>query len=263
MSVSGDPALDTLLKLAVLAVVSIISYRLRFLDARGFVASLAVGSAVLFLGGWRLFALLLLFLLVGSLLTKVLNGGGGIRGWRNVLANGGWAAASASLYGLSGSQAALLFFLGTLNAMFSDTVSTEVGMYLGGKPRLITKPWLETRRGLSGGVTVPGLLGGISGAILFSYLSLYMFRGELDASAMVSVACAGILANVLDSLLGATLQAKYRCGSCGEVVEEERHCGSTAVLISGYRGVDNHVVNMVSSLAGGLLALGIYFFLSS
>jgi len=235
MSVSGDPALDTLLKLAVLAVVSIISYRLRFLDARGFVASLAVGSAVLFLGGWRLFALLLLFLLVGSL----------------------------PLYGLSGSQAALLFFLGTLNAMFSDTVSTEVGMYLGGKPRLITKPWLETRRGLSGGVTVPGLLGGISGAILFSYLSLYMFRGELDASAMVSVACAGILANVLDSLLGATLQAKYRCGSCGEVVEEERHCGSTAVLISGYRGVDNHVVNMVSSLAGGLLALGIYFFLSS
>ncbi len=259
MSIPGDPAVDTALKLIVLAVVSIVSYRLRFLDGRGFIASLAIGSAVLFIGGWRLFALLLLFLLVGSLLTKVLNGGGAIRGWRNVLANGAWAAASASAYGLSGSQAALLFFLGTLNAMFSDTVSTEVGMYLGGRPRLITKPWLETRRGLSGGVTVPGLLGGFSGAILFSYLSLYMFNGELDSPAMVSVACAGILANVLDSFLGATLQAKYRCVSCGEVVEEDVHCGVRAVLISGYRGVDNHVVNMVSSLAGGLLAMGLYY----
>ncbi len=257
-----DPATDVILKILVLTAVSIVSLRMGFLDWRGFTTSLLIGGAVLFIGGWRLFTLLLLFLMVGSLLTKVLNGGGnGIRGWRNVVANGLWAAASASIYGYTGNEAALLFYLGALNAMFSDTVSTEVGMYIGGSPRLITRPWEYMPKGLSGGITLPGIVGGFAGAIFFSYLSVSLFNGELGISAVASIAGAGILANVFDSFLGASVQAKYRCRVCGSLVEKASHCGVEAVHESGVKFIDNHFVNFLSSFTGGLLALALYTYL--
>jgi len=253
-----DPSTDIILKLVVILIVSILSLRMRFIDFYGFIASLAIGVSVLFLGGWKLFILLLLFLTVGSLLTKVLNGGGGIRGWKNVVANGLWAALSASLYGVTGDKSALIFYLGALNSMFSDTLSTEVGMYIGGRPRLIVKPWVETSKGLSGGVTVHGILGGITGALIFAYLSSYLFNGSLDSRLTASIAGAGILANVLDSFLGASIQGKYECSVCGRVVEDSLHCGEVARHLSGLKYIDNHKVNFISSFVGGGLAVLLY-----
>jgi uncharacterized membrane protein len=66
-----------------------------------------------------------------------------------------------------------------------------------------------------------------------------------------SVTAAGFLAALADSVLGATLQAQYRCPVCGKNTERKNHCrGAAADRISGLRWISNDVVNLLCSAAG-------------
>jgi uncharacterized membrane protein len=51
----------------------------------------------------------------------------------------------------------------------------------------------------------------------------------------------------LDSLLGATLQARYRCALCGATGEHPVCCGAPARRVRGIRTVDNNAVNAIST----------------
>src|SRR5205809_66235 len=64
----------------------------------GAAGAVAVGAAVTWGLGWRGLILLLAFFISGSVLTQVADGDGGRRNLRQVLANGGVAAA-AGLWG--------------------------------------------------------------------------------------------------------------------------------------------------------------------
>ncbi|MGG6314578.1 DUF92 domain-containing protein, partial [Paenibacillus macerans] len=59
------------------------------------------------------------------------------------------------------------------------------------------------------------------------------------------------------SLLGATLQGMQRCTVCGKEVEVAAHCGRDTVPLRGLGWMNNDMVNLLSSLASGLLAWGI------
>jgi hypothetical protein len=48
-----------------------------------------------------------------------------------------------------------------------------------------------------------------------------------------------------------------RCGVCGRPTERLSHCGAPTTLASGFRVVDNDVVNVLSCLAGALVAFGL------
>ena len=64
------------------------------------------------------------------------------------------------------------------------------------------------------------------------------------------------LSALLDSLIGDTLQGKYETNS-GKVIEKMQ---LDTKLISGYRIVDNNLVNLVATLAGPfLMYIFIYF----
>jgi len=65
----------------------------------------------------------------------------------------------------------------------------------------------------------------------------------------VALIClAGLAGSVLDSLLGATLQAKYISHETGELTEKPRQNGWSNRLHSGLRLVNNDFVNFTSSL---------------
>ena len=62
----------------------------------------------------------------------------------------------------------------------------------------------------------------------------------------------------IDSILGAFVQAKYKCSKCKKIVEEPTHCNRKAKKISGCFFITNSTVNFLSELI--VLVIG-YFIL--
>ena len=222
-----------------------------WLTRDGLAASLAVGVAVTWGLGWPGLALLAAFFLSGSLLTRWASGTGGRRNARQVLANGGVAAAAA----LAGSWPAAAGAIATATA---DTWATEIGSFSPVAPRLVTT-WERVTRGASGGITALGTAGGVAGAVAIAALALVLDPGRIPkdslTAAMVLVTLAGIAGMLADSLLGATLQGLYECPACGARSERrDTVCHAPVRLIRGRRWLDNDGVNLTATLVGAAVA---------
>lgn len=119
-------------------------------------------------------------------------------------------------------------------AVAADTFSSELGILSESKPRLITAPWRVVPPGTNGGVTVTGLGAGLLGAFILSVTSTLVvpFCKDWDFSQKITytlaLTAAGFSGTILDSLLGAVLQASVIDVHSGKVVEGE---GGGKVLI--------------------------------
>jgi len=213
-----------------------------WLSPAGAAAAAAVGVAVFTGAGWRGLILLAVFFVASSALTR----GGGRRTPVQVLANGGVAAAAALL--ALRDRGWLLAFAGALAAAAADTWSAEIGARSPSAPRLVTTG-RPVPPGTSGGVTWLGTLGGLAGAALVAACAVLL--GLATPLAAVWVAAGGVAGGLADSLLGATLQARFRCARCGKV-REAAHCpcGGSAPRSSGFPWLTNDAVNGACTLVG-------------
>lgn len=238
------------------------AFRLGWLSASGGISALVVGSVTLTAGGWRAAAVLLTFFVTSSVLSRwraerkkrmeFLTARGIRRGAGQVLANGGVATLSIALYLLTGEDRWWLAFAGAYAAANADTWSSEIGALSPTPPRhLLTGKRVQT--GDSGGVTALGLLAGGTGSLLVAIVAGVLV--PLPFSQVAWVAIGGFVASLVDSLLGATVQARYRCVRCGEQVESARHCASPAQYAGGWRWVTNETVNLLCTITGAGLAL--------
>lgn len=217
-----------------------------WLSPRGALAAVLVGLTIATGTGWRGVLVLLVFFVTSSLLTP----GGGRRRAVQVLANGGVPALCALLAPLDPRFAAA--FVGALAAAAADTWSTEIGTRGRAAPRLVTT-WRRVAPGTSGGVTALGTAGGAAGALAVTLTAVA--TGLLPGVAAPWVAAAGLAGALADSLAGAAVQARYRCGGCGADSEEPVHaCGAAAKLTGGLPWMTNDAVNVVATLVGALLA---------
>jgi uncharacterized protein (TIGR00297 family) len=232
------------------------AYRLRALTLDGAFVAAGMGAIVLLRGGVPAAASLLAFFTSSSALsllgkqrkasTPLAQAKGARRDAWQVLANGGWATLSIAL----GRRTA---FVGALAAAGADTWATELGMLARRQPRLITT-LRRVPAGTSGGVTPEGLAASLGGALLVG-LTWSLLSGNRRESEMVVAAVGGMGGSVLDSLLGATVQALYRCPRCGVETEDSHHraCGRATVLLRGKRCITNDAVNAVATLAGAII----------
>ncbi|KAK5109005.1 hypothetical protein LTR62_007639 [Meristemomyces frigidus] len=214
-------------------------------------------------------------------------GGEGARTSTQVFANSGWACVlillhtwllnnstpfTSSLLPLSPGPyfpalAALLpiGIIAQYAAVAADTFSSELGILAKTKPFLITAPWRRVPAGTNGGVTVDGVLyGGLGGALLtitaaaaLRVLPPYI---GLDVGTMGLLTLSGLVGTVLDSVLGALVQATVTDGKSGKVVEGH---GGQRVVVGGSRvrmgGVDlltNNGVNFVMAMVTSVAAMG-------
>lgn len=254
-------AFHPLTALALAATVALFALRMGWLSLSGAVAAGCVGWLTLGVGGWAATAVLMAFFLSGSLLTRwrahekrrmqQLTARGLQRDAFQVVANGGVATACLVGFALTGDQGWWLGFSGAYAAATSDTWSSEVGSLSRQPPRHL----LSGRRlqpGESGGVSLLGTLAGLGGSASIALISWWALSLS-DAQAIV-VALSGMVGNLTDSLLGATLQGRYHCMVCGQVAETPLHCGQLARLVSGRRWVHNDLVNLCATAVGALLA---------
>ncbi len=248
--------LDLAIAVLAAAAVSIAAWRFGALRASGAVAGTVVGTVVLGFAGIGAAAVLVLFFVTSSALSLLPpSGERSARGARQVLANGSVAAAMAAIAGHTAYGAAA--FLGATAAATSDTWATEIGVRWGKRPRSI----LTLRRqpaGTSGAVSIAGSVGAICGSLAAGTAGSLLMAGVAGPT-VAAVTLAGFGGSVLDSLLGAALQAEYSCPRCGASPEVARHdgCGLRAERTSGMPGLDNDAVNWVATLAGAAAAVAL------
>lgn len=171
-----------------------------------------------------------------------------------VLANGLWPVLLLLGWAAEGTGVWFQLYLVALAAAAADTWATEIGLLADTSPRHVIT-WKPVQPGTSGGVTFLGSSGACLGAgavaltgwiVGLPYESLRFGLGDFMA-----IAGAGFLAQATDSILGATVQAVYRCDACGAVTERCVHCAGAATRrVRGVRGANNDLVNFLAIGAG-------------
>ncbi len=200
--------------LALGGIVVLVAGRLRWLTPSGQLAAAVVGLVVLLGSGTLGVTLLFVFFLSSSALSRFRadrKGRAGEPGGRSamqVVANGG-VAAGLSLLALAGwVPAAHYALLGALAAATADTWATEIGT-AGRWPTWSVIGRGRVASGDSGGVSIPGTLGGIAGAALIGVVAALIVRSGAGAGDWVRMGVlAGTAGMFADSLLGATLEVR-------------------------------------------------------
>lgn len=225
-----------------------------------------VGAPVFYGGGGRWAAVLLAFFGSSSLLSRALrrpNSGEGMpaieargaeRDIVQALANGGVAATAAALYAIRPGMALECAFAGSLAAANSDTWATEIGKTSQSPPRLILTGAIVTA-GTSGAVSARGTGASVCGSAAIALAAAAGTRSLSRGRHFLAVLVAGLAGSIVDSIVGATLQATYRCPACDTATERRTHsCGTQTILTSGHAWCTNDAVNVVCTATGGLVA---------
>lgn len=204
---------QVLTALAVTGVFAALAVVLGMASLRGATGGVVVGTPVYLCLGPQGFAILVLFVVGGSALTRVgyerkrrmasAQEHGGRRGARNALANAGVAVVCAALYALDASDAFSAAYVAAVGAAFADTAESEVGQLSRRPPRLITS-FRKVPPGTDGAISLPGTLAGIAAAGITAGLG-WVLGLVADPGAALLVAVAAFVGTVADSVVGARL----------------------------------------------------------
>lgn len=278
MAQTSFSLLQLLIGLILAVIISMASYRIGFLSGSGAIAAGVLGTIVFGLGGFSWALVLLGFFISSSGLSKFFNkrkqkvgekfAKSSRRDVWQVIANGGLAGVFVLLHRFFPDQTwTWLAFSGTLAAVNADTWATEIGVLSRQKPvHLISGKKAEP--GTSGAVSLLGISASTTAALLIAVLSALFFPkglfpsgGGLLMTTIVAVTAAGVLGSLVDSFLGATVQAMFYCGYCDK--ETEKHpvhiCGNSTTFLRGWKWMNNDCVNGICSLAGAVTMLLAYF----
>lgn len=166
-----------------------------------------------------------------------------------VLANGGVFVAAALGHWMSPQPLWQSLAAGALSASAADTWATEIGVLSRRTPRSVLD-WRPVPAGTSGGVTAQGFLAGVAGA---SFVTLVAWFVRWPAVATVAALIGGVFGCLLDSVIGAALQARRWCASCAMATEQRIHrCGTATSVTGGFTWLDNDGVNALATLGGAV-----------
>ncbi|SDT07378.1 TIGR00297 family protein [Mucilaginibacter mallensis] len=191
-----------------LFIAAALSYFLRKLTLTGAITGWVVAAVIYTGAGYTSISLLAAFFMLASLATK---GKGSKRTSGQVLANGG-VSAILGLCACIWPQNQTLFQLmiaGSLASATADTLSSELGTVYGKRFfNIIT--FKNDERGLDGVISLEGTVIGLAGAaiIAITYCLLKSWGMQL-----FYIIAAGFMGNIIDSVLGATLERKGFIGN--------------------------------------------------
>jgi uncharacterized protein (TIGR00297 family) len=272
---------NLLLGLVLSGLIGLLAYRRGSLAPSGALGAVLVGTPIFGFGGWAWGLTLITFFVSSSALSHYREAvkqtltekfaKGHRRDLGQTLANGGVGALLAVAFGAWGQEALFAAFVGVMATVNADTWATELGVLNPTPPRLITSGHV-VEVGTSGGVSRLGFVASAAGALLIGLAALIFSLVERSfgdgtdlwryAWALPAALISGLTGSLVDSLLGASVQAIYFCPACAKETEKPLHgCGTPAQHQRGWRWLNNDVVNLLSSLVGALVASGAYLLL--
>ena len=227
------------LAVAVNLVLAMLALGLKMVNRSGAICGFVLGVAVYLGWGYKSFLMMFAFFAIGSVATRlgykrkaargVAEKRGGARSWREAVANS-LAGAFFSLLVITTHHegAFLIAMVAAFAEAAGDTASSEIGQWLSGRTYLITT-FNPVPAGENGGVSLAGSVAGILSSSLIVALALAVgLCGKGAAGIALAAAVAG---NILDSVLGATIERRGM--------------------------VSNGIVNFAGTSFAGMLALAI------
>lgn len=261
--------------------IAYLAHRAHALNRSGALAAGVLGTIVFGMGGMGWALILLTFFISSSGLSKIfsakkLDAGkefakGSNRDAGQVAANGAVAGVLTLgfviLHQLLPVSRDLSFlwvgFAASLAGANADTWATELGVLNPRQPILLTT-FRRVTQGTSGGVSLVGSLAALSGSALVGGMAVLVgglgwVPGFTMSAGMgfLFITAAGLLGSFVDSFLGATLQAVYRCPVCEKQTEKHptHTCGAPTVQERGLPWLTNDWVNTACTLSAGLIGM--------
>jgi uncharacterized protein (TIGR00297 family) len=248
------------------------AHRLGWLTGGGALLAGLLGAIILGFGGWVwAFTLGICFALTGlfSRLKQQAQRGqdraeqeDAGRNAAQVLASGGATAAAALAHAtLDQSPLLLAAFAGALATVTADTWASDLGIFSPQRPRRITTGE-PVARGAPGGVTWFGVAvsvaaGLVVGGLLLTFSALLELGEAPRWWLLPSSILGGLSGSLMDSVLAATVQARYRTPDGRKTEAPASPDGTAYRLVRGWRWMNNNVVNGLSSLLGGSVAAAV------
>ena len=163
-----------------------------------------------------------------------------------------------------------LAYVGFFACCAGDTWASELGILSKSLPRLITKPWKKVPPGTNGGISLVGLLASAAGGMVMGMTHGLFMPGGIASilpfmttsisttqfvRELLVLTCVGFVGgfggSLLDSLLGATIQATYYDTETKKIAKRP---GPATKTITGWGFLSNEMVNVVSSLLSAVAA---------
>lgn len=254
------------------SIIALGGYLKHSLSLSGALSAVALGTLIFFFGGFYFAVVMVAFFISSSLLTKYkqslkeeserFHDKGGRRDFTQVAANGFLGLVYALLFYTTKDHAFIIGYSAAFASSNSDTWASELGVLSKSTPVSILT-FKPVQRGMSGGISLLGTIASMFGAGFIAFLSsaCYAYYYNLSTNVIIIfliIASAGFGGNLIDSILGATIQSKYRCMVCGEITERKIHHDTPCELTQGYTFIDNNAVNFTSSLIASLGAVMVY-----
>ncbi len=225
---------------ALFALSAFLAFKMKMLSISGAIMAALLGIVILGFGNFSIWPLLAFFAtssLLGKFPKHVKSDAkdGKPRDHIQVLSNGGIAMLLAILNCFFNDEKYQLLYLISVAVSTSDTWSSEIGMRLS-KKALDIKTFKILPAGLSGCVSMPGMMAAIGGAMMIS-----LFSNSLTDGMMIGLL--GFTGSLMDSLLGAMFQARYK--------DKSNHQFSDSgddLPVSGYSWMSNDRVNILTNI---------------
>lgn len=252
--------------------VGIIAFKRHSVSTSGLIALIVISALFIWMGHITLLVVMFAMFASSSLLSHYKKSEKkefdevvsktGPRDYIQALANLGVATLLLILFQFIQSEVLISALIGSVAAANADSWASEIGGISKRKPVLITT-FKPVDKGISGGVTYPGTMGGIAGSLFITCVGVIFlnlsngFQGNITFLFWSSF-IAGILGFIFDSYAGAIFQSLYRNKTTDGLTENNE---GEKELVKGYHWINNDTVNFLTTLVAAIIAGAIYYLL--
>ncbi len=255
--------MDILIGFVLSLIVAGLAYVKRSLTIDGLIAAIVLGTVIYVFGSIVVWGVLISFFVSSSLLSKrheqkekVSSKG---RNYRQVFANGAVAAIGCILYYFLQSEVFMIAAVASIASSNADTWASEIGVLTKGKTIHILN-FTPATQGVSGAISLLGTFASLLGACFISavFITLYALSQDITIPVLISygliVIISGFLGCLIDSLLGGSIQARYKGTETGIITEHHELQNESVIKIRGFTCITNDTVNLLSALFAALIA---------
>lgn len=249
------------------SLISYIAYKKSSLNINGLLAATTLGTAIYFFGGLWFFNIMIAFFLSSSLLTKFkstnkdnidkLYEKDGTRDHIQVFVNGGIGLILSIFYYIYNNPIFLLAYAVSFGVATSDTWASEIGVLSKDKPLSILN-FKSMEKGMSGGISILGtifaFLGSAFIALVFFIAYIAIYNDVIQGFTYFLICLImGFVGSIIDSILGASIQAQYYCKATESFTEKKAYNNKPNSLVKGFSIINNDIVNLVSNLISTMM----------